>query len=249
MFREESGDLDALGAHFNELDIAPPPLRHQRSQDHLTDVPMYRSLLDASMRADMSSHAPYEEYEEEPVYRSVFPHSGGHAGYSDDYHDTCEHRFLPEWGFLHADDPRHSKLCGDSPSCNQSGCGALLSGPSAFAFDFDFSPDIFDLVLNFLPCAPGALAGACQHAPLRARGRTPAELRFPHAHHAYLDTPLPGLPTAPGTRWSHARFPRRLSSPKQTCSAQWPPTARGGGARSTITCGAAGTCRPRTMPS
>jgi hypothetical protein len=199
MFREESSDLDSLAAHFDELDLAPPPLCHQRSQDHLPDVPMYRSLLDASMRSGMSSHAPYEEYEEEPVYRSVFPHSGGHAGYHDDYQDACEHRFLPDWGFLHVYDPRHSKRCGDSPSCSQSDCGALMGGTPAFAFDFEFAPDIFDLILNFLPCAPGTLAGA---PTLRARSRwtTPAlpttPTRVPNAQPPcalLLTRPIPPL--------------------------------------------------------
>ena len=178
-----SPDADDLEARLTELDLAPPPLCHQRSQEWAE--PVYRSAsIDPSRLSLERGSTSFEEYEEEPVYRSAF--SGLHldaSAISDDDPYYTDERFHADWGFVRVDDPRHSRIGCCSPTHGLSAVGCPATTPDA-AFVFDLPCEIFDHVLAFLPCHPGAppLAHAVRAAsaaaespdsqPICARGRS-----------------------------------------------------------------------------
>ena len=177
-----SPDADDLEARLTELDLAPPPLCHQRSQEWAE--PVYRSASIDPSRLSLERGTSFEEYEEEPVYRSAF--SGLHldaSAMSDDDPYYTDERFHADWGFVRVDDPRHSRIGCCSPTHGLSAVGCPATTPDA-AFVFDLPCEIFDHVLAFLPCHPGAppLAHAVRAAsaaaespdsqPICARGRS-----------------------------------------------------------------------------
>lgn len=138
---------------MTELDLAPPPLCHQRSQEWAE--PVYRSAsIDPSRLSLERGSTSFEEYEEEPVYRSAF--SGLHldaSAMSDDDPYYTDERFHADWGFVRVDDPRHSRIGCCSPTHGLSAVGCPATTPDA-AFIFDLPCEIFDHVLAFLPCHP-----------------------------------------------------------------------------------------------
>mmetsp|Transcript_20418 Transcript_20418/g.62315 ORF Transcript_20418/g.62315 Transcript_20418/m.62315 type:complete len:642 (+) Transcript_20418:68-1993(+) len=148
-----SPDADDLEARLTELDLAPPPLCHQRSQEWAE--PVYRSAsIDPSRLSLERRSTSFEEYEEEPVYRSAF--SGLHldaSAISDDDPYYTDERFHADWGFVRVDDPRHSRIGCCSPTHGLSAVGCPATTPDA-AFVFDLPCEIFDHVLAFLPCHP-----------------------------------------------------------------------------------------------
>ncbi|EOD15670.1 hypothetical protein EMIHUDRAFT_211230 [Emiliania huxleyi CCMP1516] len=138
-----SPDADDLEARLTELDLAPPPLCHQRSQEWAE--PVYRSAsIDPSRLSLERGSTSFEEYEEEPVYRSAF--SGLHldaSAISDDDPYYTDERFHADWGFVRVDDPRHSRIGCCSPTHGLSAVGCPATTPDA-AFVFDLPCEIFD---------------------------------------------------------------------------------------------------------
>lgn len=158
---------DELEEEFDDFHIQPPPLCHQRSMDvyHSDDdssPPVYRSL---SVAGPSSAHDWYDEYKEpprwrsaslpldqdpieaawssceaSPVYRSasLFDPAGGcGVGFPSFRHDVCT-----------------VEVCPVTVSAVNVSTSRPPAIPASNPFHFELPSELFDMVLQLLPCHP-----------------------------------------------------------------------------------------------